>query len=157
MAGHRCRAYMTVGASLQRPWPILTHPSSDPPERSPPTPPATTPSSSRAPSSPHKSGTRSPNGHTSSPSPGEPRSATLASSIARARRRTSRTFVGRVKGHAMARIALAFIEPAPAQTESGKAQKDGQRRQWDRFEKVGEVVEGLRRLGELPPAPLARV
>ena len=42
-------------------------------------------------------------------------------------------------------LRLRFIEPAPSSTATEK--QDNQRGQWAEFEKVGEVVEEMRRLG----------
>ncbi|KAI0778869.1 hypothetical protein BD413DRAFT_465887 [Trametes elegans] len=51
-------------------------------------------------------------------------------------------FVGRVRGMQWLALRLRFVEPVP---EGGDGNE--QRRQWAEFEKVGEVVEEMRRLG----------
>lgn len=56
-------------------------------------------------------------------------------------------FVGRVKGMQWLALRLRFIEPAPSDLEGRAMEPNKQRRQWAEFEKVGEVVEEMRRLG----------
>ncbi|KAI0756446.1 hypothetical protein C8Q80DRAFT_1264501 [Daedaleopsis nitida] len=60
-------------------------------------------------------------------------------------------FVDRVKSMQWLALRLRFIEPAPAVSSSaervqGVQGKGGARREWAEFEKVGEVVEEMRRL-----------
>ena len=54
-------------------------------------------------------------------------------------------FVERVKSMQWLALRLRFIEPAPLSKE--KEGQNNQRGQWAEFEKVGEVVEEMRRLG----------
>ncbi|PIL31287.1 hypothetical protein GSI_05985 [Ganoderma sinense ZZ0214-1] len=54
-------------------------------------------------------------------------------------------FVGRVRSMQWLALRLRFVEPAPAPSSPGA--QDGQRGRWAELEKVGEVVEEMRRLG----------
>ncbi|RPD82850.1 hypothetical protein L226DRAFT_607904 [Lentinus tigrinus ALCF2SS1-7] len=55
-------------------------------------------------------------------------------------------FVGRVKSMQWLALRLRFIEPAPP-SERKELSEAGQRGRWAEFEKAGEVVEEMRRLG----------
>ncbi|KAI1790927.1 hypothetical protein LXA43DRAFT_1013585 [Ganoderma leucocontextum] len=55
-------------------------------------------------------------------------------------------FVGRVRSMQWLALRLRFVERAPL-SSSGAQQQDGQRGRWSELEKVGEVVEEMRRLG----------
>ncbi|KAM5539959.1 hypothetical protein V8D89_006462 [Ganoderma adspersum] len=54
-------------------------------------------------------------------------------------------FVGRVRSMQWLALRLRFVEPAPPPSSPGT--QDGQRGRWSEFEKVGEVIEEMRRLG----------
>ncbi|RDX46793.1 hypothetical protein OH76DRAFT_1442725 [Lentinus brumalis] len=63
-------------------------------------------------------------------------------------------FVGRVKSMQWLALRLRFVEPVPVpsssdspSSSSAEAEEPGQRGRWAEFEKVGEVVEEMRRLG----------
>ncbi len=58
-------------------------------------------------------------------------------------------FVGRVRGMQWLALRLRFVEPAPSLPGAQQPDHngDGQRGLWSEFEKVGEVVEEMRRLG----------
>ncbi|TFK90060.1 hypothetical protein K466DRAFT_485475 [Polyporus arcularius HHB13444] len=60
-------------------------------------------------------------------------------------------FVGRVKSMQWLALRLRFVEPVPSPEPGSSASADseepGQRGRWAEFEKVGEVVEEMRRLG----------
>ena len=55
-------------------------------------------------------------------------------------------FVGRVRSMQWLALRLRFVEPAPS-SESSPGTQGGQRGRWSEFEKVGEVVEEMQRLG----------
>ena len=60
-------------------------------------------------------------------------------------------FVGRVRSMQWLALRLRFVEPAPSESSFGTGTQtqthDGQRGRWSELEKVGEVVEEMRRLG----------
>jgi hypothetical protein len=55
-------------------------------------------------------------------------------------------FVANIKAMQWLALRVRFMEPVPTQAAS-KQESSGQKRTWAEFEKVGEVVEEMRRLG----------
>lgn len=56
-------------------------------------------------------------------------------------------FVSNVKAMQWLALRLRFIEPLPDEFKRGTQPGDERRRRWVEFEKVGEVVDEMRRLG----------